>query len=112
MAEANTVLEVLQLADRLHEAQMAYINDNSSENAEALRQATHAYGKARSAFVIRDGEILPANVFKPFSEIQQRVVARLSGHDLYRPLSNQEVSLALSAIQYTFEEITGTKAVK
>jgi hypothetical protein len=112
MTEVSTVLEVLQLADKLLEAQMAYINNSSSENAEVLRKATHAYGKARSTLVIREGEIFPANVFKPFSEIQQRVVARLSGHDLYRPLSEQEVSLALSAIQYTFEEITGTKTAK
>jgi hypothetical protein len=112
MTEASTVLEAIRLADRLLEAQMAYINDNSSENAEALRQATHAYGKARSALVIRGGEVLPANRIKPFSEIQQRVVARLSGHELYRPLSEQEVSLALSAIQYTFEEVTGNKTTK
>ncbi|CCE10144.1 hypothetical protein BRAS3843_40002 [Bradyrhizobium sp. STM 3843] len=109
MPENNTVIEILQLADRLLESQMAYINDNSPENASALREATHAYGKARSAIVIRGREVLPAYVFKPFNEVQQRVIARLSGHDLYRPLSQQEVGLALSAIQYTFEDVTGTK---
>jgi hypothetical protein len=112
MTEVSTVVEVLQLADRLLEAQMAYINENSADNATALRQATHSYGKARAALVIREGEVFPANVFKPFGEIQQRVVARLSGHDLYRPLSQQEVGLAMSAIQYTFEEMTGTRSVK
>jgi hypothetical protein len=112
MTEASTVLEVLQLADRLLEAQMAYINDNSSQNAEALRQATHAYGKARTTLVIKDGQVLSANLFQPFTEIQQRVVARLSGHDFHRPLSEQEVNLALSAMKYTYEEVTGTKTTK
>ncbi|MBR0774275.1 hypothetical protein JQ543_01740 [Bradyrhizobium diazoefficiens] len=112
MTEASTVLDVLHLADRLLEAQMAYINDNTTENAEALRQATHAYGKARSSLVIKGGEIHSANLFKPFSEIQQRVVARLSGRDFHRPLSEQEVDLALSAMRYTFEEVTGTKTTK
>jgi hypothetical protein len=112
MTEVSTVVEVLRLADGLLEAQMAYINDNSSENSEALRLATHAYGKARSALVIRDGEVLPVSATKPFNEILQRVVSRLSGHDFYRPLSEQEVGLAMSAIQYTFEEMTGTRTAK
>ncbi len=102
MTVPKLVRRIIELADKMAEAQLAWANRAMPDNAENLRKATEAYLEARSAVGFGTGEMALAVTRDEVSEV---VLSRISGLDLHRPVSTQEVGLVMTAISYTYEEV-------
>jgi hypothetical protein len=46
---------------------------------------------------------------KPLDEVTGVVLSEISGMDIYRPVTPQEVALVMAAIEITYRELTGGK---